>query len=137
LSFGGAHGVEWIVEARGCNPLSLKSIGKLQTLFSRLVHSMNLHPVGDAMWHQFPGAGGITGLYLLAESHLACHTFPEFGSLCLNIFCCRPHPSCDLETLLGEIFDSNQVEIREFKRYLTAPVAPSSPVFAGAEKGDA
>jgi S-adenosylmethionine/arginine decarboxylase-like enzyme len=42
------------------------------------------------------GAAGIsfrrrnTGLVLFAESHLAVHSFPEHGSLTLNLFCCRP-----------------------------------------------
>ena len=48
---------------------------------------------------------GLTGLLLLAESHLACHTFPEHGSICLNLFCCKPRPDWDfageLATRLG------------------------------------
>ena len=54
--------------------------------------AMDLHPLGKTSWHQFPNTGGITGVSLLTESHLACHTFPEYGSLCLNVFCCRPRP---------------------------------------------
>src|SRR4051812_26682465 len=38
----------------------------------------------------FPGEGGITGLLLLTESHLACHTFPERGFAAFNLYCCRP-----------------------------------------------
>ena len=37
---------------------------------------MDLHPLGKTSWHQFPNTGGITGVSLLTESHLACHTFP-------------------------------------------------------------
>src|SRR5215216_6722794 len=37
--------------------------------------------------HCFDG-GGVTGLLLLAESHIALHTYPEYGYLALDIFSC-------------------------------------------------
>ncbi len=93
-------GVEWVVEAHGCDPVALADLGKLQSLFESLTRDLALHPVGEPNWHQFAGTGGITGVRLLSESHLACHTFPEFGSLCLNVFCCRPRPDSDFVQLL-------------------------------------
>ncbi len=85
-------GIEWIVEAYGCGPHRLRDLAALQMLFGRIVHALDLHPCGEAHWHQFPTSGGITGVAVLSESHLACHTFPEHGTLCLNLFCCRPRP---------------------------------------------
>ena len=67
----------------------------LQALFARLIADLDLHPCGDGQWHQFPDSGGITGVDMLSESHLACHSFPEYGTLCLNLFCCRPRPDWD------------------------------------------
>jgi len=75
-------GIEWVVEAFGCSSQSLRDLAVLQDLFNSIIREMKLRPVGKTQWHQFPGTGGITGLCLLAESHLACHTFPEHGSLC-------------------------------------------------------
>jgi S-adenosylmethionine decarboxylase len=37
----------------------------------------------------------VTGVWLLSESHLAIHSFPEFRSACLNLFCCRERPSLE------------------------------------------
>lgn len=91
---------------------------------------LSLHPIGQPMWHQFPGAGGITGLCLLAESHFSCHTFPEFGSLCVNLFCCRPRPEWDFASYLGREFGATQVEVRRLERDyggLLAPVRKDAP----------
>lgn len=109
-------GCEWIVEAHGCAPSSLADLARLHALFDYLIGAMNLHPIADPAWHQFPGPGGITGLSLLAESHIACHTFPEFGSLCLNVFCCRPRPDGDFESYLRKEFGAAAVHVRRIER---------------------
>jgi len=77
---------------------------------------MRLRPVAPTQWHQFPNTGGITGLCLLAESHLACHTFPEFGSLCLNLFCCVPREPWEFESALIAMFGARSVTIRTMTR---------------------
>jgi S-adenosylmethionine decarboxylase len=109
-------GIEWVVEAHGCEAANLVDLLKLRQLFEALIAGLTLHPVGDGNWHRFPGSGGITGLQLLQESHLACHTFPEFGSLCLNVFCCRPRPQADFEALLRREFGATHVQVRQIER---------------------
>jgi S-adenosylmethionine decarboxylase len=109
-------GIEWVVEAFGCSSQSLRDLAVLQNFFSSIIREMKLRPVGEAQWHQFPGTGGITGLCLLAESHLACHTFPEHGSLCLNLFCCVPRAEWDFETVLRQLFDAQSVSVRRLQR---------------------
>jgi S-adenosylmethionine decarboxylase len=109
------HGCEWIIEAHHCDPASLSDPSKLRGLFDRLIEEMNLHPVAEPQWHQFPG-GGVTGLALLQESHIACHTFPEYGSLCLNVFCCKPRPDWDFDAQLRREFGAASVEVRRLDR---------------------
>src|ERR1041385_3961261 len=97
-------GIEWVVDAQGCSAESLRDPELLRRLFDKLIVDLRLRPAGETQWHQFPGSGGITGLCLLSESHLACHTFPEHGTVCLNVFCCRPRSEWDwkhLERHLG------------------------------------
>ncbi len=43
------------------------------------------------LFHCFPAPGGITGMVLLAESHLADHTWPELGAVTLDVYVCNLH----------------------------------------------
>lgn len=117
----GGEGCEWVIEALGCEIERLKDVSQLREVFNDLIDALALHPVAEPQWHQFPGAGGVTGLCLLAESHLACHTFPEFGSICLNVFCCRPRPEWAFEAYLRAKLGASAVRVRRLERPYHTP----------------
>ena len=114
-----ASGQEWVIEAYGCEADALADVPKLRALFKALVGALELHSVGDPLWHQFPVTGGVTGLCLLAESHLACHTFPEHQSICLNVFCCQRRPDWDFAGYLEREFGAAEVRVRRIDRPYT------------------
>lgn len=122
-----AAGQEWLVEAFGCRPDALTDFKKLQTLLADLVHNLPLNPVGPPRWHRFDGPGGITGMCLLAESHFACHTFPEHGSLTLNLFCCKPRPEFDFRAYLEREFGAAHVCVRVLQRPYQRPALGQQP----------
>lgn len=109
-------GHEWVVEAHGCDPARLASLPALQALFDAMVDELALHPVAPAHWHRFPAPGGITGMLLLAESHLTVHTFPEHASLCLNLFCCTPRAPWPYAARLAALVGAGEVRVRELVR---------------------
>jgi S-adenosylmethionine decarboxylase len=109
-------GIEWLLEIYGSPEETLRSRERLTGLFQTIVSTMELKPLGDCVWHQFPDTGGLTGFWLLQESHLAIHTFPEFQSACLNVFCCSERPAIEWGSILSEKLGSKEVRIREYLR---------------------
>lgn len=101
-------GIEWLVDAHGCAPAALRDRGAVLAVLDRIVAAMDLHVISTAV-HAFSGAGGVTAIYLLAESHLAIHTFPESGTATLNAYCCRPRSAPAWDALLGELLGARQV----------------------------
>jgi S-adenosylmethionine decarboxylase len=114
-------GLEWVIDAAGCSPQSLSDLESVRSLFDEIIRELDLHPVGEAQWHQFPGTGGITGFCLLAESHLTCHTFPEHGSICVNLFCCVPRSEENFQGALERLFDARSVTVRRLARIFVLP----------------
>ncbi|OYY94586.1 MAG: adenosylmethionine decarboxylase [Hydrogenophilales bacterium 28-61-23] len=54
----------------------------------------------DVRLHGFGAAGGITGVAILAESHISLHTWPERDFIALDIFLCgQRDPLLALEVL--------------------------------------
>ncbi|MBI2795455.1 MAG: S-adenosylmethionine decarboxylase [Gemmatimonadetes bacterium] len=110
------HGREWIVEAHGCVPPRLADPAVVAALLDQVIGDLSLSPVAPPQWHKFPAPGGVTGVAMLAESHLTVHTFPEHGSLCMNLFCCGPRPEWDFAAALRARFDAQVVQVRCFER---------------------
>jgi S-adenosylmethionine decarboxylase len=66
------------------------------------VSTAGLTAVGDT-FHQFNVGNGITGVVLLAESHLAIHTWPELNYVTLDVFVCNLH--CDNSLKALQLFE--------------------------------
>jgi S-adenosylmethionine decarboxylase len=119
-------GLEWVIDASGCDPAALALAAPLVRLFDAFVSGMHLHPAAPAQWHQFPRTGGFTGMLLLMESHLTVHTFPENGTLCLNLFCCRRRSAGDFAAWLHD-FHPREVTIRLIERSVSGATRESEP----------
>jgi S-adenosylmethionine decarboxylase proenzyme len=100
-----------------------------------------LTPVGE-LFHPFeaaPGAsattaGGITGVVLLAESHLAVHTWPEIEAATLDVYVCNlgADNSARAEAVLAtliEAFAPQAVERHAVERGALAAM-PARPMTA-------
>ncbi len=109
-------GIEWVVDAFGCSPEALRSPESLSVLFERIVAEQGLNPLSPATVHVFPPPGGVTAVLLLSESHLTCHTCPEYGYAALNLYSCRPRPPVDFPARLAEALGAAHVEVRSFAR---------------------
>ena len=109
-------GTEWLVDAHDCDADRLRSQEALGALFDRIVQELGLRAAGGPVWHVFPGPGGVTGMLLLTESHLACHTFPERGFASFNLYCCRPREEWPWQERLAESLGARRVEVRSFLR---------------------
>lgn len=72
--------------------------------------------VVQAISHNFPGAG-LTSVLILAESHAVLHTWPETGTVNIDIFSCSPRlKSLSAIAALGEMFGASGTTIKELQR---------------------
>jgi S-adenosylmethionine decarboxylase len=92
------HGLHLTADLREC-PTDRAAMTEPEVLRAAClgaVRGAGLQPVGE-LFHRFdpaPGARadapvGITGVVLLAESHLAVHTWPEIASVTLDVYVCN------------------------------------------------
>ena len=82
-------GLQICADLHGCAGPLLTDLDHLRTLLVSAVQQAGLTTVADR-FHAFEPAGsGITGVVLLAESHLAVHTWPEQGAVTLDLYVCN------------------------------------------------
>ena len=66
--------------------------------------------------HRFSENGGVSGVAVLAESHISVHTWPEYRYAAFDVFmcgACDPHPAV---AVLRRIFRPAREEVGERKR---------------------
>lgn len=66
--------------------------------------------------HHFTPNGGISGVAVLAESHISVHTWPEKDYAAFDVFMCgdsNPHRAVEI---LGRYFHPSRSEVLEERR---------------------
>lgn len=80
----GNHG---LLDLYGCDETLLKDEGRLKTALIAAAQAADATIV-ESRFHTFGGAGGVTGVLLLAESHISIHTWPEHRFAAVDAFIC-------------------------------------------------
>ncbi len=70
----------------------------------------------SAHFHQFPDRAGITGVVLLAESHISIHTWPELSYAAIDIFMCGDTDAHKAADHLRSTLTPERVTLREVQR---------------------
>jgi len=70
----------------------------------------------DIRLHKFLSSGGVTGVALLAESHISIHTWPERAYAAVDIFMCGDCDAYQAVPALEQAFEPGRLEISENRR---------------------
>ena len=110
-----ALGTHLLVELRDCNPTILKNLDKVRNALVSAAKEARATIV-DISFHEF-NPFGISGMVVIAESHLSIHTWPEYSYAAVDIFTCgdviKPEVAADY---LIKRFESKSPSIVEMKR---------------------
>jgi S-adenosylmethionine decarboxylase len=90
-------GVHILLNLGGCPSHLLERVSTSLDFGSQAISNAGLMEVGIQS-HQFQPYGA-TVLFLLSESHLSIHTWPERGVVACDIFCCTDKQSLDMATV--------------------------------------
>jgi S-adenosylmethionine decarboxylase len=66
--------------------------------------------------HEFTAGGGISGVAVLAESHIAIHTWPERGYAAIDVFMCGSAEPHEVVPVLRHVFKARRIAITEQMR---------------------
>ncbi len=107
--------VLYSVDFSRCTLLSSRSGAELSATFTNALERAGATIV-ETLSHHFPDQG-LTCVLILAESHAVLHTWPETGTVNVDIFSC----SSRLQSLaaiveLGQAFGANGVSVQEIAR---------------------
>jgi S-adenosylmethionine decarboxylase proenzyme len=95
-------GTQFVADVRGLGPETLRDVGAMDRLAKALADACGA-TVLDFRAHGFEPTGGLTALAILSSSHVALHTWPEFGYLAVDLFCCGT--DVDTGTVVGVLED--------------------------------
>lgn len=110
-----ALGRQLIGELYGCNPKVLDSVVLVEDAMVTAARKANATVI-NATFHHF-SPYGVSGVVVIQESHLAVHTWPEYGYASIDFYTCGDSvdPSIALAHL-SDIFKAESTSVSDIKR---------------------
>lgn len=110
-----ATGRHCLADLYGIRAKLLKDCAALEDLLIRAAMAARAR-VMFSRFHSFGTDMGVTGVVLLAESHISIHTWPEHGYAAADLFMCGDSDPDQALALLIEHFNPTSQEIRQIER---------------------
>lgn len=125
-------GPHLMLDCRGCDPAK---IGDVQAVFNFLYELPNrIGMTKITQPYVFPYSGlvpedkGVTGMVIIAESHLTFHSFTEKDYFFFDLFSCKPFDTDLVTQYVVDYFGVSSYERHEKSRGLDFPRSEFEPV---------
>ena len=121
-----ALGKHILVDLRDCSPEILRELDQVKDALVQAAKEASATVV-DFSFHEF-NPFGISGMVIIAESHLSIHTWPEYNFAAADIFTCGDviDPTRAANYLI-ERFQSKNPTVMEMKRGILSPFTARLP----------
>lgn len=107
-------GRQLVVELYGCPPELLADRAGVEEAMNRAAAACRMTIV-NSVFHEF-NPYGVSGAVIIAESHLAIHTWPEHGFAAVDVFTCGGVDPEDAAVFLQVALGARQSSISELHR---------------------
>jgi S-adenosylmethionine decarboxylase len=129
-----------LAEFTGCNRDLLNNPSEMKRILTNAARQAEATIV-ETVFHQY-NPHGLSGVVVIAESHLSIHTWPEYGYVAADFFTCGdqvdPWKACQY---MGEQLGCAEMDTREISRGIpgttdeTLPHKPANIPLAGRKAG--
>ncbi|MBK1830032.1 adenosylmethionine decarboxylase [Verrucomicrobiaceae bacterium R5-34] len=121
-----APGVHYLLECADCAPALLTELPLLKQTLEQAARQAGATVV-ETVLHQF-NPHGLSGVVVIAESHIAIHTWPEHGYAALDVFTCGlPEIAENITTQLLDAFKPGKHTLTRLERRPPALETASVP----------
>ncbi len=107
-------GPHLILEAYGCPKAKLADLNLLSKVLDSYPEQLDMTKIMPPYVFTYHGAvpddWGVSGVVLIAESHISIHTFPDKGFVTLDIFSCRDFDIDEAIKYFSENFEPTSYE---------------------------
>jgi S-adenosylmethionine decarboxylase len=118
-------GIHLLADFHGVKAALLRLPNELDALLRASARAAGAH-ILHSHFHTFGEGLGVTGVLLLAESHISIHTWPEYGFAAADIFMCgeaQPQRALDV---IGHALDPTSRVIQTIARGISQVQPPSA-----------
>lgn len=106
-------GYHYILDLKLKSSAILSSGATLRALIERTLGDFTVLKYDEYQFTE--GGGGVTGFFLLSESHCSFHTYPENNYIALDIFTCGNDPKGAVSEIIDQL-DCAEQNVRFVKR---------------------
>lgn len=118
-----------ILEMWGCCKAAIEDVNIVKDVLTKATEAIKATLI-DLICHQF-SPYGVTGVAILAESHISIHTWPEYGYAAADIFICGNiiNP-LNAASYISQAFQAKETSTLELKRgdFLTKKIPDCRPI---------
>ena len=121
-----ALGMHVLYELYDCPAAPLDDRERMREILYDAVRSVKMTPLEDAS-HQYKPQG-VSVVILVAESHIALHTWPEYGYAAVDFFSCRTDIDPErVRSVLERALNPGRIEMQRIARGSGAVQEPRRP----------